>query len=167
MNRRRASRSSRRTLPTASRCAVDPQRRDAHRLDDADDERDEHRAANDERHEDRAARPEHLAERQLEDAARRAGHNEASRGSRSLLHQILEHGLQVVVGRRDFVDDAGLARRRHVGEPRVERIGPRRLDDDRARLEAQADDAVFDQQRARQRARIVGANEDRCADARR
>ena len=40
-------------------------------LDDADDQGQEHRAADDERHEDRAARPQHLAEREIEDAARR------------------------------------------------------------------------------------------------
>ncbi len=44
-------------------------------------------------------------------------------------HQVLEDGLQVVVGRGDLGHFAGLAGRGQLGEPRVERIGLRRLRD--------------------------------------
>ena len=85
----------------------------------ADHARDEHRQADDEPHEDRAARPQHLADREIEDPHRgieEAGDDVAGRvaGSAivSALHQVLEHGLQVVVGRRHFLDGAARAARR-------------------------------------------------------
>jgi hypothetical protein len=95
---------------------VDAQRRHAERFDGLDDQREHHRAADDERHEDGASRPQHLAQRKIEDAARGFEERHAAEGPRrggrrSLLHQELEHGLQVVVGRLHFVDLAGLAAR--------------------------------------------------------
>src|SRR3954470_11863097 len=56
----------------------------------------------------------------------------------SSLHQILKNGLEVVVRRGDLVHDADLACGGHGGESGVERIGARRLDDHRVRLEPQA-----------------------------
>src|SRR4029450_9387780 len=79
----------------------------------------------------------------------------------SLLHQILEHGLQVGVRRRYFVDDPGLPRTGPGGEPRVEGVGASGLDDDGVLLETEADDAVFHQQRARQPVGIARADEHR------
>src|SRR3954471_20460779 len=59
-------------------------------------------------------------------------------GVPSSFHQVLEDGLQVVVGRRDLVDGAEVGAGGHVGDARVERVGLAGLDHDGARLEAQA-----------------------------
>ena len=79
----------------------------------------------------------------------------------------LEDGLQVVVGRRDFVDRARIAARGHFGQPRVERVRLAGLDDDRARLELEAPHVVV---RRGTRARAPAdprRGPTRCADARR
>ena len=125
-----------------------------------DDSASEHRAADDERHEDRAARPQHLAQRQVEDARRRrAERHDGRRGhcfTRYLKTACRLSSGDVTSSMTPASPDAAMLR-----QPRVERVGPRRLDDDRARLEPQADDTVLGQERARQRPRIVGAHEDR------
>ena len=104
------------------------------------------------------------AERQIEDAQRRrerATADGGSGGSAHALHQILEDGLQVVVGRRDFVNRAESPDAASVGEPRVEGIRPRRLDDHRAVLEPQAEHVVVGEELARERARLIGFDVDR------
>src|SRR5215510_3067503 len=42
----------------------------------------------------------------------------------STLDEVLEDGLEIVVGRRDLVDRAGSPGGRELGQPRVERVGP-------------------------------------------
>src|SRR5688572_21621250 len=46
-----------------------------------------------------------------------------------LFHQVLEHGLKIVVGRGDLVNRAELARCREGGQPCIERVRPGGLDD--------------------------------------
>src|SRR4051794_5271893 len=64
----------------------------------------------------------------------------------SLLDQVLEHGLQVVVGRGALVARSRLARGGQLSEPRVERLGPAGLDDQRAWIELEAQDVVVGQE---------------------
>src|SRR5262249_10568395 len=80
---------------------------------------------------------------------------------RSCLDQVLEHGLQVVVGRGDLVNAAELPRRRERGHPRVERVGLRGLHDDRLVLELQAQHIVLRQELARERPGPIRADVDR------
>src|SRR3972149_9714291 len=77
-------------------------------------------------------------------------------GLMSGLDQILEHRLQIVVGRGHLANLAQVARRRQLGEPRVERVGLNRLDDDRLGVETQAPHVVIGQEAPRERARIGG-----------
>src|SRR5690606_3929728 len=81
--------------------------------------------------------------------------------STSAPHQVLEHGLQVVVGRRQFLDRAARPACRQLGQPLVERVGRRRLDDERVGLEAQTDDAGMRQELAAEASRIGRPDVDR------
>src|SRR5688572_8513505 len=78
--------------------------------------------------------------------------------SHSCLHQVAEHGLQVVVGRGDLVDGAEPAAGREIGDARVEGIGAGGLHHQAARVEAHAHHTLVRQQLARHRMRLRGAD---------
>src|SRR5687767_11654942 len=80
--------------------------------------------------------------------------------SRSCLYQIAENRLQVVVGRRDLVDRAEAAAGREVGDPRVERVGPRRLHHQATGIEPHAHHALVRQQFAGDGVRLRRADGD-------
>ena len=151
----------------ADALAVDAQRRHAEHLEHPDDQREQHRAADDERHEDGAARPQHLAEREIEDAARRRRQNDIRWPwrRRHCFTRYRKTACRLSSGDCTSSMLPGLAGRGQLGQPRVEAIGPRRLDDHRAGLELQAQHVVFGEEPARQRARIGAAHVTRCADA--
>src|ERR1700722_19439827 len=72
----------------------------------------------------------------IEDARRR-GRSGAVGLVMISFHQVLEDRLQVIVRGGDLVNGSTLARRRELGEPRIERVWPRCLHDDRLVLELQ------------------------------
>ena len=138
-------------------------------LDDLDDQREQHRAADDERHEDGAARPQHLAEREIEHAARRVEERHAAEGSDSCAAGVAGHcftrylktACRLSSGDCTSSICPASPRRRQLGQPRIESVGPRRLDDHRVLLELHAEHIVFGEEPARQRARIRAAHVDR------
>src|SRR5271167_1905242 len=89
------------------------------------------------------------------DDARRRGRPGADGLVMISFHQVLEDGLQVVVRGRDLVNGAKLARRRELGEPRIERVRPRCLDDDRLTLELQIQHIVRGQKLPREGAGLI------------
>ena len=78
-----------------------------------------------------------------------------------VLHQILEHGLEIVVRRRDFVNRSELAAGGELREARVEHIRLRRLHDDGIVFELEAEHVVGREKFPGQRARLIRPDEHR------